>query len=96
MRKEVALEIASQRRALIGDLKEMLIDKLSLSQEPNEIAEDASLFGSGLGLDSIDALEIVVAIEERFDVSISDDNMSVFRSIDTIADFITEHQGVAA
>jgi acyl carrier protein len=96
MRKEVALEIASQRRALIGDLKEMLIDKLSLSQEPNEIAEDASLFGSGLGLDSIDALEIVVAIEERFDVSISDDNMSVFRSIDTIADFITAHQGVAA
>jgi acyl carrier protein len=96
MRKEVALEIASQRRALTGDLKEMLIDKLSLSQEPNEIAEDASLFGSGLGLDSIDALEIVVAIEERFDVSISDDNMSVFRSIDTIADFITAHQGVAA
>lgn len=96
MRKKEALEIASQRRALIQDLKEMLIDKLSLSQESNEIAEDASLFGSGLGLDSIDALEIVVAIEERFDVSINDDNMSVFRSIDTIADFITENQGVVA
>lgn len=96
MRKEVALEIASQRRKLILDLKEMLIEKLSLSLEPNEIAEDASLFGSGLGLDSIDALEIVVAVEEMFDVSITDDNMSVFRSIDTIADFITDKQGVAA
>lgn len=96
MRKEVALEIASQRRNLIQDLKEMLIEKLSLSLEPNEIAEDASLFGSGLGLDSIDALEIVVAVEEMFDVSITDDNMSVFRSIDTIADFITEKQGVVA
>lgn len=95
MKRETALEIASQKRELIHDLKELLIDKLSLPQEANEISEDASLFGSGLGLDSIDALEIVVAVEEKFDVSITDDDMAVFRSINTIADFICEKKEVA-
>ncbi|MFH1157165.1 MAG: phosphopantetheine-binding protein [Pseudomonadota bacterium] len=94
MKRETALNIASQRRKLIQDLKEILIEKLSLPLEPSEIAEDAPLFGSGLGLDSIDALEIVVAVEEKFGVSITDDDMAVFRSINTIADFISNNQEV--
>lgn len=92
MNRETALRVAAERRKLIEDLKEILIEKLSLQFEPDEITEDSPLFGGGLGLDSVDALEIVVAVEEKFDVSITDEDMAVFRSINTIGDFIIQKQ----
>ena len=48
--------------------------------------------GRGMQLDSVDALEIVVGLNEEFGIKVSDENMAVFRSIRTIADFIREQQ----
>lgn len=91
-----SLEIAATRRELTERVKKVLIEKLMLQHEPNEIAEDSPLFGLGLGLDSVDALEIVVAVEQEFGVTITDEDMQAFRSVNTIIDFIIDHQQEAA
>ncbi len=90
-----ALAKASARRELTERIKKMLIENLSLQLKPEEIAEDSPLFGSGLGLDSIDALEIVVALEQEFGISIMDEDLQAFRSINTIIDFVEEKRVVA-
>jgi len=78
---------------LKNDLKEMIVETLLLEDiQPDEIGDDAPLFGEGLGLDSIDALELVVAIEKQFDVIIEDEEVGrqAFASISALADFIVE------
>jgi len=85
-------EKISKRKDITERLYKLLIEKLMLSVEPDEISEDTSLFGLGLGLDSVDALEIVVGIEQEFGVSVSDEDMDAFRSINTIVDFIIQKQ----
>lgn len=90
MRKEEIKEKIKKRKDVLERLKKILIERLSLPLEPDEIAEDSTLFGLGLGLDSVDALEIVVGVEQEFDVSITDEDMQAFRSINSIVDFIIE------
>ena len=80
-----------QRKEITEKVKKMLVKILNLSCEPDEISEDSPLFGGGLGLDSVDALEIVVGVEKEFGVSITDEDMQAFRSINAIVDFIIEH-----
>lgn len=95
-----AHEISMARSELAERLKQILIDRLSLQLETNEIADDSPLFGSGLGLDSVDALEIAIAVETEFGVAITDEDLHAFRSINTVLDFIeqrtreTEQQGI--
>lgn len=79
-----------QRKEITQRVKNLIIERLRLPLEPDEISEDASLFGLGLGLDSVDALEIVVGVEQEFGIAITDEDMQVFRSINTIVDFILE------
>jgi len=77
------------------ELKQLLIATLSLEEEtPETIADDAPLFGEGLGLDSIDALELAVAIERRYGVAIPDAEVAkeAFRSVAALADFITSRR----
>ncbi|PIP41325.1 acyl carrier protein [Candidatus Desantisbacteria bacterium CG_4_9_14_3_um_filter_40_11] len=90
MKKEEIKERIEKRKDILERLKKILIERLSLPLEPDEIAEDSTLFGLGLGLDSVDALEIVVGVEQEFDISITDEDMQVFRSVNTIVDFIIE------
>ncbi len=74
------------------ELKELLISTLSLEDvTPESIDDAAPLFGAGLGLDSIDALELAVALERKFGVAIPDENVAkkAFASIDALAAFIT-------
>lgn len=78
------------RKAIIVPLKEELIKRLDLPYTPEDIHEDVSLLGAGLGLDSLDALEIVMAIEGRFSVKVPDGNPAILRSLNTIVDFILE------
>nr|VFK14807.1 MAG: acyl carrier protein [Candidatus Kentron sp. LPFa]VFK30491.1 MAG: acyl carrier protein [Candidatus Kentron sp. LPFa] len=92
MTREQAQAQAKRRQEITNRLKEVLIERLMLPLEPDEIAEDSPLFGSGLGLDSVDALEIVVVVESNFGVSIADDDMQAFRSINTVVDFIEAKQ----
>lgn len=72
-------------------LKEMLVRRLKLKMEAKEIGNDTALFGEGgLGLDSIDALELVVGLQKEFNVVINDKAVAekVLISVNTIADFI--------
>lgn len=92
MTMEEAQARVACRREITKRLKEQVIGRLMLPLEPDEIAEDSPLFGSGLGLDSVDALEIVVAVESEFGVEITDEDMQAFRSINTVVDFIEAKQ----
>ncbi|MEO8483485.1 MAG: phosphopantetheine-binding protein [Acidobacteriota bacterium] len=71
-------------------IKEVIVKSLRLEMPPAEIADNVALFGEGLGLDSIDALELVLEIERTFGTAITDDQIGnrVLRSVDSIAEFI--------
>ncbi len=74
-------------------IRSLLIEKLRLEDvKPEDIKDDTPLFGEGLGLDSIDALELVVALEKEFGIKIEDEDVGVkvFQNIDTLATFIQE------
>ena len=76
--------------ALHTEIKQALVRSLRLSMEPEEIGDSMPLFGEGLGLDSIDVLELVLELERSFGVTIADQDtgIKVLRSVDTIAAFI--------
>ena len=80
------------REALEAELKALLVEALMLDgQEPNAIESDAPLFGEGLGLDSIDALELGMAVSKRYGIEIdsSDEKIrNAFRSIAALAEFV--------
>jgi acyl carrier protein len=71
-------------------IKEAIVRSLRLTIAPQEIQDEVPLFGEGLGLDSIDALELVLELERSFGVVISDEQMGnrVLRSVNSIAQFI--------
>lgn len=78
-------------------VKELIIERLQLEgMSPDEIDAAAPLFGDGLGLDSIDALELVIGIEKTFGVRIQDEEVGAkaFASVDALAVFLKE-KGVA-
>jgi acyl carrier protein len=80
---------------LIKKLKVEIIEVLNLEEmEPGDVDNDSPLFGDGLGLDSIDALELIVLLEKNYGIKIEDpkDGRKIFYSIRTMAEFITEHQ----
>lgn len=81
---------------LHNDLKQLIIDVLNLEEiTPDDIANDSPLFGDGLGLDSIDALELGLAIKNRYSIVLSAENeetKQVFHSVDTLANFISSQQ----
>lgn len=79
-------EVISRRMGLNRRLREILIDSLALDLQPVEIADDAPLFGLGLGLDSIDALQFVAGVEAEFGVDFSDEDAYTYRSINTLSD----------
>jgi len=79
------------------EIKLLIIETLNIDDvEPDEVSDEDPLFaeGNALGLDSIDALEIVMALQEKYGVRIDDKNQSRFilRSIATIADFIEKNR----
>lgn len=80
---------------LIAKLKQEVIAQLNLEDiTPDDINEDSPLFGEGLGLDSIDALELIVLLEKNYGIKIEDpkDGKKIFYSIRTLAEYITKHK----
>ena len=81
---------------LTMDVKRLIIERLKLEEiAVEDIDTDAPLFGEGLGLDSIDALELVIGLEKEYGVSIPDAEVGreVFQSVRTIAQYIVDNQG---
>lgn len=81
---------------MITEIKQMIIDELELEDmSVADIDTDAPLFGEGLGLDSIDALELGLALQKKYSVKIdanSEHNKEYFRSVASLRDFIVAFQ----
>lgn len=85
--------------SLKADLKQLLVDGLKLAHiTPEQIQDTEPIFVEGLGLDSIDALELVVLVEERYGVVIPDEEMGkqAFESINTLANYVLAQSGGTA
>ncbi|MDO6758596.1 phosphopantetheine-binding protein [Tamlana sp. 2_MG-2023] len=81
--------------ALKQELKEFIIEQLNLEDiEVKDIANDDALFGDGLGLDSIDALELIVMLDKNYGIKLTDPKQgrAIFESIDTMAAYITANR----
>jgi acyl carrier protein len=79
---------------LIPQVKQLIIDSLRIEgMSTHDIETDAPLFGEGLGLDSIDALQLVVGMENTFGVIVPDAAVGtkVFQSVRTMAEYIAQH-----
>ncbi|MBR4731000.1 MAG: acyl carrier protein [Prevotella sp.] len=80
---------------LILELKEKIIEALNLEEmTPDDIDADDALFGEGLGLDSIDALELIVLIEKNYGIKLANpsEGKAIFKSVRTIAEYVSEHR----
>lgn len=88
MIKEEIILKAQKRALLCAKIKKMMVEQLDLEIDPNFITNDQPIFGRGLELDSIDALELAVGIYDQFDVTVTDDNTTIFSSVNTMADYI--------
>jgi acyl carrier protein len=71
-------------------LKRLIVERLKLQVDPKDIDSAGPLFGAGLGLDSIDALELVLGVEQEFGVKIEDQKVGAeaLASVDALADFV--------
>ena len=77
------------------ELKSKIIEVLNLEDvNPADISDSSELFGNGLGLDSIDALELIVLLDKEYGIKLSDPKKGkeIFRSINTMADYITANR----
>lgn len=83
-----------EKEALKQQLKAQIIHFLNLTElTPADIKDDDPLFGAGLGLDSIDSLELIVLLKKEYGISIQDPKQGrkILVDVNTMADYITEH-----
>ena len=90
MNKGEVLQYAADRKEMCRKIKQIIVDQLYLDMEPDFISDVQPLFGRGLELDFIDALELAVGIYNEFSVTVSDGDAKIFASVNAIADYIIE------
>ena len=81
-----------RREGALARVRKMLIDRLNVPFEAAQIDLDAPLFGTGLGLDSVDAVELVVALETEFGLEIAEGSVGpwAFRTVHTLVEFVLD------
>ena len=84
-------KVIKTRQEVVNEIKEILIDSSMLDIDRELIMNDQPLFGRGLELDSIDALELSIGISTTFGVELNDDDMAVLSSVNKLADFVIEN-----
>jgi acyl carrier protein len=91
MTESAAADLAELRTKI----KHLIVDRLKLEVAPAAIGDDQPLFGEGLGLDSIDALELVLGIEQEFGVKVEDEEVGqeALASVASLADFVASKRG---
>jgi acyl carrier protein len=80
---------------LMADLKVQIIEQLNLQDiTPAQIGDDQPLFVEGLGLDSIDALELIVLMQQKYKIKVAnaEEGPKIFRTVRTMAEYISNHQ----
>ena len=93
MSPELTTQIA-EREQILGQLRTMLIDRMRLRRDPDEIDPDAPLFGAGFALDSLDAVELIVCLDTMFGIRVEDNGLirQLIRSHNTIIDLVLAHR----
>ena len=86
---------ASAADALLPELARLIVSALNLELKPEEIGPDDALYGEGLGLDSIDILEVALAVSKHFGVQLradNENNVAIFRSLRSLAEFVSANR----
>ena len=83
-------EWIARREKILEGVREILINNLNVRREPDEIDPDSALFGSGLGLDSVDAVELVVSLESRFGLRFPNrpGERAALRTVNSLVDLV--------
>lgn len=87
-------QLIARRERHLERVRRILIDDLHVRREPDEIDPDTPLFGTGLGLDSVDAVELAVSLESAFGVRLADSGQGRrwMRTVNTLVDFVLASQ----
>lgn len=82
----------NHRISVLERIRRILIDNLDVRREPGEIDPDTPLFGTGLGLDSIDAVELLISLEVEFGVSLPDEiaGRAMMRTVNNLVDLVID------
>ncbi len=83
-------ERVARRQRALDRVRRLFVEKLRVQRAPDEIDPDTPLFGSGLGLDSIDAVELAVCLETDFGVRLGDEisGRALFRTVNSVVDLV--------
>jgi len=88
-------DAADAGEALLSELARLIVSALNLDIKPEEIRPDVALYGEGLGLDSIDILEVALAVSKHFGVQLradNENNVAIFRSLRSLAEFVSANR----
>ena len=93
MNTELKADFA-RRDAILQKVRDLLIDALKVQSRPEELDPDTPLFGTGLGLDSVDAVELVVCFETAFGIRLTENEsrLTALRTINTLVDIAIAHE----
>ncbi len=85
-----------ERRHLCGRIKELIVEALVLEIDGSWIGDDTPLIGRGLEFDSLDALDLLICIEENFNLRLDEEDIGLFASVNSLADRIEIGGGLAS